>query len=90
VQVEPGTAPDVTRRGRRWRGICPRCDPKARPRNSEIVGRYDPDAIRGLKDKVGELYVSGSGTLVRAMLADIAFARTLRDEPVDPPVERGD
>jgi dihydrofolate reductase len=39
-------------------------------RNSEIIGRYDPDAIRGLKDEVGDLYVSGSGTLVRAMLAD--------------------
>jgi dihydrofolate reductase len=40
-------------------------------RNSEIVGAYDPEAIRRLKDEVGgDLYVSGSGTLVRAMLAD--------------------
>ena len=40
-------------------------------RNSEIIGPYDPDAIRGLKAEVdGNLYVSGSGTLVRAMLAD--------------------
>src|SRR4029077_17876846 len=39
-------------------------------RNSEIVGPYDPDAIRRLKDEVGDLYVSGSGTLVPAMLAD--------------------
>jgi dihydrofolate reductase len=39
-------------------------------RNSEIVGPYDPDAIRRLKDEVGDLYVSGSVTLVRAMLAD--------------------
>jgi dihydrofolate reductase len=40
-------------------------------RNSEIVGPYDPAAIRRLKDYVdGDLYVSGSGTLVRAMLAD--------------------
>ena len=40
-------------------------------RNSEIIGPYDPDRIRGLKDEVdGDLYVSGSGTLVRAMLAD--------------------
>jgi dihydrofolate reductase len=40
-------------------------------RNSEIIGPYDPDAIRNLKDQVeGYLYVSGSGTLVRAMLAD--------------------
>jgi dihydrofolate reductase len=40
-------------------------------RNSKIVGPYDPDTIRSLKDEVdGDLYVSGSGTLVRAMLAD--------------------
>ena len=40
-------------------------------RNSKIVGPYDPDALRNLKDEVdGDLYVSGSGTLVRAMLAD--------------------
>jgi dihydrofolate reductase len=40
-------------------------------RNSKIVGPYDADAIRSLKDEVdGDLYVSGSGTLVRAMLAD--------------------
>jgi dihydrofolate reductase len=40
-------------------------------RNSEIIGPYDPAAIRRLKDDVdGDLYVSGSGTLVRAMLAD--------------------
>ena len=40
-------------------------------RNSELVGPYDADAIRRLKDEVdGDLYVSGSGTLVRAMLAD--------------------
>jgi dihydrofolate reductase len=39
-------------------------------RNSEIVGPYDPEAIRRLKDDVGDLYVSGSVTLVQAMLAD--------------------
>lgn len=40
-------------------------------RNSEIVGPYDPATIRRLKDEVdGDLYVSGSGRLVRAMLAD--------------------
>jgi dihydrofolate reductase len=40
-------------------------------RNSQIIGPYDPDAIRNLKDDLdGDLYVSGSGTLVRAMLAD--------------------
>ena len=38
-------------------------------RNSEIVGPYDPEAIRRLKDE-GDLYVSGSRTLVRAMLDD--------------------
>ena len=39
-------------------------------RNSQVIGPYDPDAIRRLKDDVGDLYVSGSGTLVRALLAD--------------------
>ena len=40
-------------------------------RNSEIIGPYDPDAIRRAKSEVeGDLYVSGSGRLVRAMLAD--------------------
>jgi dihydrofolate reductase len=40
-------------------------------RNSKIIGPYDPDTIRSLKDEVdGDLYVSGSVTLVRAMLAD--------------------
>jgi dihydrofolate reductase len=39
-------------------------------RNSKVVGPYDPDTIRRLKDEVGDVYVSGSGTLVRAMLAD--------------------
>jgi dihydrofolate reductase len=39
-------------------------------RNSKVIGPYDPDAIRSLKDEVGDIYVSGSGTLVRAMLAD--------------------
>jgi len=40
-------------------------------RNTEVVGPYDPAAIHRLKDEVeGDLYVSGSGTLVRAMLAD--------------------
>jgi dihydrofolate reductase len=40
-------------------------------RNSKIVGPYDPETIRALKDEVdGDLYISGSGTLVRALLAD--------------------
>jgi dihydrofolate reductase len=44
---------------------------KATWRNSEIVGPYDAGVIRQLKERVpGPIYVSGSGTLVRAMLAD--------------------
>jgi dihydrofolate reductase len=40
-------------------------------RNSKVIGAYDPDVIRSLKDEVdGDLYTSGSVTLVRAMLAD--------------------
>src|ERR1051325_1473468 len=39
-------------------------------RNSPVVGGDEADAIRSLKDEVGELYVSGSGTLARALLAD--------------------
>ncbi len=40
-------------------------------RNSSVLGPYDADAIRKLKDDVdGDIYTSGSGTLVRAMLAD--------------------
>jgi dihydrofolate reductase len=39
--------------------------------NSEIVGPYSREAIQALKERVdGNLYVSGSGTLVRALLAD--------------------
>ncbi|HEY2578751.1 MAG TPA: dihydrofolate reductase family protein [Streptosporangiaceae bacterium] len=39
--------------------------------NSTVIGPYSPEAIRELKDRVdGGIYVSGSGTLVRAMLAD--------------------
>jgi dihydrofolate reductase len=39
--------------------------------NSTVLGPYDPDAIRGLKDRVdGFIYVSGSAQLVRAMLGD--------------------
>jgi dihydrofolate reductase len=40
-------------------------------RNSTVIGGYDADRLRALKDDVdGDLYMSGSGTLVRAMLAD--------------------
>jgi dihydrofolate reductase len=45
-------------------------DPEATWQNSQVIGPYDADAIRKLKDEVGDLYVSGSGTLVRAMIAD--------------------
>jgi dihydrofolate reductase len=39
--------------------------------NSEILGPYSAQAIRGLKESVdGSLYVSGSATLVRALLTD--------------------
>jgi dihydrofolate reductase len=39
--------------------------------NSTILGPYKAEKIRLLKDEVdGDIYVSGSGTLVRAMLAD--------------------
>ena len=39
--------------------------------NSTLLGPYSRDAIRDLKDHLdGDLYVSGSGTLVRGLLAD--------------------
>ena len=38
--------------------------------NTTVVGAYDAGTIRRLKDRVGGLYVSGSATLVRALLAD--------------------
>jgi dihydrofolate reductase len=39
--------------------------------NSTILGAYDAETIRSLKQRIeGDIYVSGSGTLVRAMLAD--------------------
>ena len=40
-------------------------------RNSTIVGPYDPAVIERIKESIdGDFYVSGSGTLVRALLAD--------------------
>ena len=40
-------------------------------RNSTVLGGYDPQRVRELKDEVdGDIYISGSGTLVRALLAD--------------------
>lgn len=39
--------------------------------NSKIIGPYDAKAIRALKDGIGGgIYVSGSGQLVRALIAD--------------------
>jgi dihydrofolate reductase len=39
--------------------------------NSKVIGPYDAGTIRSLKDDVdGDIYVSGSITLVHAMLAD--------------------
>jgi dihydrofolate reductase len=39
--------------------------------NSTILGPYSPATILGLKERIdGNIYVSGSGTLVRALLAD--------------------
>lgn len=39
--------------------------------NTSILGPYDPGAIRELKERVdGDIYVSGSAMLVRAMLVD--------------------
>jgi dihydrofolate reductase len=46
-------------------------DTEAVWRNSTALGSYAADRIRALKDEVdGNLYVSGSATLVRALLAD--------------------
>jgi dihydrofolate reductase len=39
--------------------------------NSTILGPYGKEAIRAMKDRVnGNIYISGSGMLVRALLAD--------------------
>ena len=67
AEEDPGTPffNESPKYARRW------LPPGAEWNNSTILGPYHADTIRGLKDKVdGDLYVSGSGTLVRAMLAD--------------------
>ena len=71
---------DADRRGRPRRAVlqrhdastsCPARSTNPTWRNSEVVGAYDAAAIRKLKDEAdGDLYVSGSITLVRAMIAD--------------------
>ncbi|MGI8306299.1 dihydrofolate reductase family protein [Saccharopolyspora hattusasensis] len=38
--------------------------------NSTVLGAYAPQAIRKLKEETDGIYISGSGTLVRALLAD--------------------
>jgi dihydrofolate reductase len=38
--------------------------------NSTILGGYDAQAISKLKQQDGDVYISGSGTLVRALMAD--------------------
>src|SRR5436190_24071786 len=38
--------------------------------NSTILGAYDADKIREPKEQANTIYVSGSGTLVRGLLAD--------------------
>jgi dihydrofolate reductase len=39
--------------------------------NSTLLGPYSAEAIRELKERIdGSIYVSGSGTLVRAMIGD--------------------
>jgi dihydrofolate reductase len=44
---------------------------KATWQNTELAGPYDAGVIRRLKERdPGGIYVSGSGTLVRSMLAD--------------------
>ncbi len=46
-------------------------DAEAVWRNSTVIGGYSADRIRSLKEKSeGDLYVSGSATLVRALVAD--------------------
>ncbi|MFD4404753.1 dihydrofolate reductase family protein [Nocardia sp. NPDC058499] len=46
-------------------------EPQAEWANSTSLGAYDPEKIRKLKTDIdGTIYISGSGTLVRALLAE--------------------
>jgi dihydrofolate reductase len=45
-------------------------EPAAEWANSTRLGAYDPEAIRRLKDEADAIYISGSGRLVRGLLAD--------------------
>ncbi len=38
--------------------------------NSSVFGPYDAESVRKLKEETDGIYISGSGTLVRALLAD--------------------
>ena len=67
------------RRGRPGRAVLQRDREARRPHpepaeewdNTTLFGSYDADAIRRLKDeRPGTIYISGSGQLVRALLAD--------------------
>lgn len=46
-------------------------EPQAEWSNSTRLGAYDAEVVRKLRDEIdGTIYISGSGTLVRALLAD--------------------
>lgn len=46
-------------------------EPSVEWSNSERLGPYDPDRIRRLKDETdGDIFISGSGRLVRALIED--------------------
>ena len=45
-------------------------EPSEEWKNSTSIGAYDPDAIRKLKDENEGIYISGSGQLVRGLLAE--------------------
>jgi dihydrofolate reductase len=45
-------------------------EPSEKWEPSTRLGPYDPDVIRDLKEKSDHIFVSGSGQLVRGMLAD--------------------
>ncbi|MGW5381888.1 dihydrofolate reductase family protein [Nocardia sp. NPDC003963] len=46
-------------------------EPQAEWSNSTSLGAYDAEVLRDLKNDIdGTIYISGSGTLVRALLAD--------------------
>jgi dihydrofolate reductase len=52
-------------------------------KNSTVLGPYDADALDCLKRQVdGDMYVNGSGILVRGLLADGLVDELLRHLPV--------